>query len=177
MRSTYKILNPNGVYFLTSTIVNWIPVFTSEKYFQILLNAFKFHQEKSDLIIYSFVILENHFHIMCSSEKLSKIFQSIKSFTARSLIDEFKDEDKDWLLYLLKFYKRTSKDESDFQLWQEGIHPKEVITEETMKQKIDYFHFNPVKRGYVLKEEDWKYSSAKFYKDGTDCGLKITRIV
>ncbi|MBX7046722.1 MAG: transposase [Ignavibacteria bacterium] len=177
MRSSYKILNKAGVYFMTSTIVDWIPVFTSEKYFQILINAFKFHQQKNNLKIYSYVILDNHFHIICSAEKLAQIFQSIKSFTARTIIDELKKENKTWLLHLLKFNKKSVKEESDFQLWQEGLHPKEILNENILKQKINYIHYNPVKRGYVLNEKDWKYSSARLYSSNEECGVDITRLI
>ena len=32
-----------------------------------------------------------------------------------------------------------------------------------MRQKVEYIHFNPVKRGYVDKPEHWRYSSARNY--------------
>ena len=32
-----------------------------------------------------------------------------------------------------------------------------------MKEKIDYIHHNPVKRGYVEESTHWRYSSAKDY--------------
>jgi hypothetical protein len=32
-----------------------------------------------------------------------------------------------------------------------------------MIQKMDYIHQNPVKRGYVDRLEDWRYSSARNY--------------
>ena len=32
-----------------------------------------------------------------------------------------------------------------------------------MQQKIDYIHYNPVRKGYVDKPEDWRYSSARDY--------------
>ena len=32
-----------------------------------------------------------------------------------------------------------------------------------MRQKIEYIHNNPVKRGYVDKQEHWRYSSARNY--------------
>ena len=32
-----------------------------------------------------------------------------------------------------------------------------------MRQKIEYIHFNPVKRGYVDEPEHWRYSSARDY--------------
>jgi hypothetical protein len=39
-----------------------------------------------------------------------------------------------------------------------------MITDtETLRQKIEYIHNNPVKRGMVVKPEDWVYSSATNY--------------
>ena len=32
-----------------------------------------------------------------------------------------------------------------------------------MWQKLEYMHFNPVKRGYVALPEHWRYSSASNY--------------
>jgi putative transposase len=32
-----------------------------------------------------------------------------------------------------------------------------------MRQKLDYIHQNPVKRGYVDQPEHWQYSSARNY--------------
>jgi len=32
-----------------------------------------------------------------------------------------------------------------------------------LKQKLDYIHYNPVKRGYVDNPTDWRYSIARNY--------------
>jgi len=32
-----------------------------------------------------------------------------------------------------------------------------------MRQKVEYIHHNPVKRGYVDNAEHWRYSSARNY--------------
>ena len=36
-------------------------------------------------------------------------------------------------------------------------------SDKMFEQKIDYIHFNPVKKGLVKEIEDWKYSSAADY--------------
>jgi len=38
-----------------------------------------------------------------------------------------------------------------------------VYSEAVMRQKLDYIHHNPVKRGYVDLAEHWRYSSARNY--------------
>jgi len=40
MRSSYKIIDKEGIYFVSSTIIEWIPIFTHEKYFRFLIDSF-----------------------------------------------------------------------------------------------------------------------------------------
>jgi hypothetical protein len=70
-------------------------------------------------------------------------------------------EKKYWLLQQFKFYKRRHKTDSDYQVWQEGFHPTQIISEEMLSQKIEYVHNNPVRIGWVENPEDWVYSSAR----------------
>jgi putative transposase len=48
-------------------------------------------------------------------------------------------------------------------IWEEGSHPQLIESETVMRQKLDYIHQNPVKRGYVDLPEHWRYSSARNY--------------
>jgi len=38
-----------------------------------------------------------------------------------------------------------------------------MFSDVVMRQKLNYIHQNPVKRGYVDQEEHWRYSSARNY--------------
>jgi hypothetical protein len=38
-----------------------------------------------------------------------------------------------------------------------------IENDEVLRQKLDYIHQNPVKRGYVDLAEHWRYSSARNY--------------
>jgi hypothetical protein len=48
-------------------------------------------------------------------------------------------------------------------VWEEGNHPQIIETEAVLRQKVEYIHNNPVKRGYVDLPEHWRYSSARNY--------------
>ncbi|WP_240502548.1 hypothetical protein [Methylocaldum sp. 14B] len=54
---------------------------------------------------------------------------------------------------LLALFKRHHKTESTYQIWEEGNHPQLIESEAVMRQKMDYIHQNPVKRGYVDQAE------------------------
>ncbi|MCJ7680795.1 MAG: hypothetical protein MUP70_08730 [Candidatus Aminicenantes bacterium] len=112
------------------------------------------------LKIYAYVILDNHFHMICQSQELSRTLQSLKRHTSKCILEQLKQDQKNWILQLLAFYKKKHKKDSQHQLWQEGFHPQQIISEVMFKQKVEYIHQNPVKRGYVEAPEDWCFSSA-----------------
>lgn len=75
----------------------------------------------------------------------------------------------------MAFYKKAHKGERTYQLRQEGYQPKLLQNEAMMREKIDYIHLNPVKRGYVDEARHWRYSSARDY-EGVDGLLEIERV-
>lgn len=163
MRSRYKIFETEAPYFITSTIVEWLPLFTSMPYFEILRSSFQFSQKKKQLKIYAFVFMDNHVHAILQHPQLSRIMQSIKSYTAFEILKQLKEDKKVWALNVLQNYKLPHKNESRYQVWQEGFHPQLITDDDMLTQKIEYIHWNPVKRGFVDTPEAWRYSSARTF--------------
>ncbi len=166
MRSRYQTLESDSVYFITSTIVEWIPVFTKKEYFETIIDSLGYCRENKGLKLYAYVILDNHIHLICSADNLTQIIKDFKSYTAREIIKTAKTDSKKWLLNQLEFYKKRYKKDSKYQVWQEGYHPQMIIREAVFKQKIEYIHNNPVQRGFVEDPEHWIYSSARNYLCG-----------
>ncbi|MDM8560683.1 hypothetical protein [Candidatus Parabeggiatoa sp. HSG14] len=162
-RTRYKIKQNHIPYFQTGTIVGWLPIFTRVETVQILLDSFQWLRENKQFELYGYVILENHLHFVSSSPEHSKAIQMFKSYTARQIIDYLIEKNVHKILQQLSYYKLKHKVQSRYQLWQEGSHPEEIINADMMRQKLDYIHNNPVKRGYVNKPEHWRYSSASNY--------------
>jgi putative transposase len=89
--------------------------------------------------------------------------QRFKSYSAKQIIAYLEQRQAANMLELLALFKRAHKTESTYQVWEEGNHPQLIESEEVMRQKLDYIHQNPVKRGYVDLPEHWRYSSARNY--------------
>ena len=160
MRSRYRIHEAHATYFVTSTIVEWLPVFTTKACCDILVEALLHGRTHRQLQIYAWVILDNHFHAILSSPDLSTTLGHLKRFTARALLAQIKSEKRDWLINQLAYYRAAHKKLQDHQVWQEGVHPQQIDSDEVMQQKLDYLHHNPVVRGLVVAPEHWRYSSA-----------------
>ena len=162
-RSRYKVYDNSFPHFMTCTVVEWLPVFTRQDAVQILIDSWSFLQREGRLKLFAYVVLENHIHFIASSDNLSREVGDFKSYSARRLIDLLQAANAKTILDQLAFRKARHKQDREHQLWQEGSHPQEIANEEMMRQKIEYIHSNPVKRGYVDDPTHWRYSSARNY--------------
>ncbi|MBU0501027.1 MAG: transposase [Gammaproteobacteria bacterium] len=162
-RSRYLITEPDKPHFLTCTVIEWPPVFTRPDAVQILLDSWTWLRNQEGLRLYGYVVLENHLHFVAQAPRLDKCLNSFKSFTAARLIELLETRQAEHLLARLRFAKRAHKQDREYQFWQEGSHAEMVFNEAVMREKLDYIHFNPVKRGYVDLPEHWRYSSARDY--------------
>lgn len=162
-RTRYKIYGTEYPYLITSSIVYGLPVFSFPAISEIILNSFLYLQEKRDTSIYSYVIMENHIHFIAQSDLLAGNIRDFKSYTARKSINYLRENGHSIWLRKLEEQKASYKSDRSYQFWQEGYHPKQIIGDSMMIQKIGYIHSNPVKRGYVDKAEHWRYSSARNY--------------
>ena len=167
MRSRYYTREVERAHFVTSTVVGWLPVFQSATCYDLLAHALDYCRREKGLKLYAWVIMENHFRAVVQSEQLPRVMADLKKFTAGKLLAQLRVERRDWLLDLLAKGKAEHKTGSVYQLWQEGYHPQAIYSDETMQQKIDYIHANPVRRGWVASPEHWRYSSAHEWLAGS----------
>ena len=164
-RSRYKIYEATYPHFITCTILHWIPIFTRTETTNIIFDSLKFLQKEDNLKIYAYVILENHLHMIVSSDDVLKTIKKFKSFTAKEILKYLQIKNVKTILEQLAFYKKAHKTQTIYQLWQEGFQPKLIKDEKMMIETINYIHQNPVKRGYVDVVKHWRYSSARDYED------------
>jgi REP element-mobilizing transposase RayT len=143
--------------------VGWLPVFTRPDAVEIVLDSWRFLIAEKGLKLFGYVILENHLHFIASAPELANAVKSFKMYTARKIVDLLQANGADVLLKQMKSMKRPHKMDSEFQVWDEGSHPKQISSDEMMLQKLEYSHNNPVKRGYVDEPTHWRYSSARNY--------------
>jgi REP element-mobilizing transposase RayT len=162
-RTRYRIFETEYPYFLTCTIVAWLPVFSHPRFAEIVFDSWRFLQLERNVDIFGYVILENHLHWIAAAQDLSKQVSRFKSFTARQILDGLETVGYTTLLQELRFFKLRHKTDQSRQLWQEGSHPQQLENDNVVRQKLEYMHNNPVRRGYVDLAEHWRYSSARNY--------------
>src|SRR5262245_1935450 len=163
MRDRWKFYETQTPYFMTCTVVGWLPVFTRPAAVQVIADSWRYLQKNRNVTIYGYVIVENHLHWIARMPDPPTDAGDFKSYTARRIIDLLIEKSEAGLLGQLEYYKDRRKTNRPYQLWQEGSHPQQIQNEEMLRQKLEYAHNNPVKRGYVADPTHWLYSSARNY--------------
>ena len=162
-RSRYKITEPTAPHYVTCTVLHWLPIFTRQETVEIILTSLRYLQSQG-LTLYAWVVLENHLHLIGQSEDIGRDLARFKSYTAKTILQFLLENNVTTYLDQFAFYKKAHKVDRQYQFWQEGSHPKLIENDEVMRQKIEYIHRNPVKRGYVDEPKHWRYSSARNYE-------------
>ena len=170
MKEGYVIRDQALPHFLTATVVDWVDVFTRKIYKDVVIECLDFCLKNKGMILYSYVIMSNHIHIIVQSkdEKLSDLLRDFKKFTSKKILEKIQTEPesrREWMLERFKLATESHSRNKNFQLWQYGNHAEEIYSEKFMWSKIDYIHFNPVRAGIVKKPQDYVYSSASNYID------------
>ena len=162
-RSRYKIYDTDYPYYITSTIIEWMPLFSIKGIANIIIDSLNYLIKNNRLEIYGYVIMENHLHVIAVSDDLPYQLGKFKSFTARKIIDFLTEHHYNGILEKLEFFKIKHKTDRQHQFWQEGVHPEIISNLEILIQKLKYIHENPIRRGYVDEDYYWRYSSAVDY--------------
>ena len=164
----HKIYEGNP-HFLTTTIVDWVDLFTRKEYCLEIINCLQFCQEKKGLLVHAYVIVPSHLHMILStkgSHKLSDVMRDFKQYTSRRLIQMIKEvpeSRRDWLLAKFSSAAHENPKVRHYQLWQAGNHPKVIQTLPFLAQKLNYIHQNPVKAMIVGDSTHYIFSSAGAY--------------
>ena len=174
------------LYFITTTVIDWMDVFTRPIYKRIVIDSLRYCQEHKGLQIYAWVLMTNHIHIIAGAGMQSQpnesqsqpnriligdIMRDFKKFTSKSIVKAIQDypqeSRREWLLDRCWFRGNNDRKISQFKLWQDGYYSEEITSYDFYKQKLDYIHNNPVRQEIVQRPEEYLYSSARDY-----CGNK-----
>ena len=159
------------LYFTTTTVIDWLDIFTRPVYKHIVVESLAYCQQHKGLDIYSWVLMTNHLHMIVGTRNtdimLSDILRDFKKFTNKKILTTIEgnqqESRKEWLLDRCWFAGNNDKKIKNYRFWQEGNHVEQLHTYDFFKQKLDYIHMNPVRQEIVEQPEDYLYSSARNY--------------
>lgn len=173
---SYKFINGIYIYFVTLTIVDWLPVFINPEPIEIINNSLRLCYTNKQLRIHSYVIMPNHIHLIISNvnydnERLGKALTDFRKFTGHKLADYIDANLSESLAQSIRTNQLTDRIR---QIWKSGWHAEALSSEKFLIQKVNYIHENPVRKGFVKLPEQWRHSSAGYWINGDNPEIPIT---
>ena len=161
----YRIIEEHGLYFVTFTIVQWLPVFVGEAPCRIVTESLNFCHEHKHLRINAFVIMPTHLHLIIfdeafDSQRLQQSLTDFRKFTGRRLADYCAEHLPACFTEVLR---AEAGEDRERRFWQASRHPEAIFSQAFWQQKVDYIHKNPVAAGLVRQVDDWRFSSAAYW--------------
>ncbi len=148
-----------SIHFITTVTEVRGEVFTGEKTCREILELFEWYRNKFAVDCFGYVLMPDHLHALLYQEKaeilIPPLMQSFKKLTSRRC--------------------RPAR-YPGFTLWHNRYDDVPVPGLDAVKTKLDYIHANPIRRGLVERAEDYPWSSARDYFNGTAGLVRITKI-
>jgi len=160
------------VHHVTCTVHKWQKALLYPKLIDSLYNEFDYTIARWKISIIGYVIMPEHFHALIFCENGQNVLKAIHgirrsvSGVARRIVESGDSEFNDFCrlnrVNMNLFFTGTCG-KSAFRFWKEKPRVFPMNFEDAIKEKLDYIHNNPLRRGLVKSVEEWEYSSARAY--------------
>ena len=168
----HKKINKDGIYFITFTCYNWLPLIELSQGYHVVYNFFTVLGKQNHTVL-AYVIMPNHLHMLLhysGGKSLNTVIGNGKRFMAYELVNLLEQSGNQTILQKLKAgvrYKDRSRGKKH-EVWINSFDVKECRTEKFILQKLIYIHENPVRGKWKLCKSslDYLHSSARFYFNG-----------
>jgi putative transposase len=165
----------NRARFITFCTYKKLPLLTNNKFRKIIIQSICEARKAYYFKLLSYVIMPEHIHMViipAVDVKVGSLIGDIKKASSKSIHRLLKDSGSD----LVKKLTGRRDGKNKFAFWQRRCYDHNCRTEESVWEKVNYCHYNPVKRGLVKSPGDWRWSSYRWYEGGKDVMLDLDEV-
>jgi putative transposase len=138
------------LHFVTFSCHQRLPHLSSPSYRDLFESALQDTQEQHRFEVIGYVVMPEHVHLLVTEPRKVLIAAA---------------------LHALKL--SVGKQTQPRPFWQSRYYDFNVFSRAKLVEKLNYIHWNPVKRGLVRTPEDWRWSSCFYYKTGAQGPVRI----
>ena len=176
----------DGIYFITFTCCNWLPLIQQTDCYDAVYKWFDYLKGQGHYIT-GYVIMPNHIHVLIgfhnSGKAINTIISNGKRFMAYEIVKRLESSKETITLHQLSLAVTESDKKRGklHQVFEPSFDPiaigwKECRNNHFIQQKLSYMHDNPCKGAWNLAAcpVDYLHSSAKYYHTEEQGVYKIT---
>ncbi|MBC7876971.1 MAG: hypothetical protein H7Y59_07345 [Anaerolineales bacterium] len=138
----YRVVKDVGLYYVTFTVVEWLPVFIDELACKLITESLNYCITNKHLRVNAYVIMPTHLHatlfdVDFDSERLKHTLDDMRKFTGRKLLDHC---ERHLPKNFSEVFKQSAGKDRQRRFWQSTQHPVGIFSNGFWKQeyKSDY---------------------------------------
>lgn len=163
----------SGLYSITFTCTNWLPLFELCNAYDCVYNWFNYLKQNGHYIV-GFTIMPNHVHAVIAFSNTGKSINSIigngKRFIAYEIVKRLENNNQHEILVQLANARNATeiKENKLHKVFETFFDWKHCHSNTFIEQKLHYIHQNPCKGKWNLADSPINYihSSARYYLTG-----------
>ena len=170
---------PGLTYFWKISCYQQLPFFQDDGMKQVVVDALRTLQQRMGICLIGYVVMPERAHMLVYPYRhgdveplpFAEILQAFKQYVGRygkvRLRNVLREQGHLWSESITRWAHTAPAK-------QKIIEPRcdkhDIVTEQELRETLDYCHKNPVKRGIVGRPADWPWSSFRYY-DQNDTDL------
>jgi len=171
IRTEYKIpAMPKGLrrwygggdlHYITCSCYQRKPFLGSASRRDLFLKIFEEVRQKYEFQVVGYVVMPEHVHLLIGEPddgSVAVVMQVLKQRVSHQYLSRARP---------------LAQDAVPPSFWLPRSYDFNVFSEKKLAEKLDYIHWNPVKRGLVASPEQWRWSSYRYYALGEEGPVKI----
>ena len=159
MSNVCRLRLSDRIFFVTVNLRRNLPVLASDEY-ALVLGALEESRRRLGFLLCGYVVMPDHWHALLFPRHplaVSRVVQDVKYVSARRL---------------------NRVRQSHGALWQHQFWDRFVRHEKEFHARLEYMHFNPVRKALVARPEDWRWSSYNNFDPAkrADCVIQVDHV-
>jgi putative transposase len=158
--------------FITFCTHKKIPLLTNNKFRRVVIDSISAIRAQYSLKLLGYVLMPEHVHLVVvppEDTKLGPAIGKLKIYSSTRIHEILIDLNS----AMIERLTVTRNKIINFVFWQRRCYDHNCRSTESVWEKVNYCHNNPVKRGLVSKPEDWIWSSYRYYAGYNNVVLNI----
>jgi len=172
----------HDVHYLTTNVYRKARIFDSERFKRSFVRTLDELRNELGFKIIGYVLMPEHSHLLVWPGPLadpSQIMQKLSERTANFILRDLRRNLViPWCEKMLRRFALPPSvhHHAHYRVWNRGGYDMNIWTEKKIREKLQYMHNNPVKRGLVAQPGDWPWSSWRYYYLQDSSLLAIDRL-
>jgi len=150
------------LHFITFSCYRRLPLLATGRARNEFLRILNEVRDRYDFALLGYVVMPEHVHLLISEPNVgnpTKVMQTLKQRVSRALRRKRRKRAHAGQMRLWD----GEPGNLPLRFWQRRFYDFNVWSDRKKNEKLNYMHFNPVKRGLVKRPKQWEWSSYGFY--------------